>query len=138
LSSPVRWTLAIGLFLLPRALSSLRRRDASGAAARQIAGYALFASVLFATSRIAVPDLGAAFSMSSAAFWKLAALFGLTAAALALGASAVDREASPGWTGAALSITGAGIVGGLLFVSAAPVYRAVIFAVSFVAFEAWR
>ena len=138
LSSPVPWVLALGLFLLPRALSSLRRRDAPGAPARIVMGYALFAGARYAAGRIAVPDLGAAFSVSSADFWKLAALFGLTAAALALGASSFGREASPAWTGAALSITGAGIVAGLLFVSAAPGYRIAIFAVSLVAFEAWR
>ncbi len=112
LASPVRWVLAIGLLVLPLALSSLRRRDATGAGARRILGYALFAGVLYAAGRIAVPDLGAAFSVAGAAFWKLAALFGLAAAALALGASAFRREVAPAWTGAALSITGAGIVGG--------------------------
>lgn len=138
LASPTPWLLASGVAVLPAALALLRRGSRTDAALRVAGGYALLAAALAAARRVAVPDLGSTFALTSAPFLSLVALTALIGAALALAASGGARSRWRGWTSLAVLATAAAVVAALLFVSASRHFLLAVGAAAALCFDAWR
>ena len=138
LASPTPWLLAAGVGALPAALALLRHGSRADTARRVAGGFALFAAALVAASRVVVPDLGSAFSLTSAPFLSLVALTALVGAALALAASGAGATRWRGWTSLAVLATSAAVVAALLWVDASRLYPLAVGAAALLCFEAWR
>ena len=105
---------------------------------RLAAGYVLFVGAIAVAHGTDLPNLGARVPVWSAQFLGLVALTALSAASLAIGASAGPRSGRGAWTGAAIALTSAGIVAALLLVSPSRVYPYLVAVLSVGAYEAWR
>jgi signal transduction histidine kinase len=140
LADPALLCLAGGLALLPPAARWLRRdAPAFSRSFWGAAGYFLLSLAFFATSRLEVPDLGAAAGDILPSLARLAALAGLVAAALVV--AAVGREARPAARGqvtAAVLVTGTCIVAGLALVEPRRAYLAALAGAVILCFDLWK
>ncbi|HEY6928814.1 MAG TPA: HAMP domain-containing protein, partial [Thermoanaerobaculia bacterium] len=130
------WAGALGLALLPRALTLLRRRT-SPSPALVAAGFALLLLSFPAATVVAPPDLGAPFAESTLSSLRLSGVAALIAAGLAFSAAGRGRTYRRAWMTAAVLGTTSLIVAALAFVSPRFPFLLFLAAGAAVAFEIW-